>query len=142
MEMNLNGRKVKFQVARSNLKEQIAKHLGISESEIPDGMVQYDPETNTVLVDKNTSGTYARYAALHECICAGPYKALAPKTTNPSKRCGLIDRMIIKIMPKSERKDYVSQRIKLFEAMIEYNLNPAKDKQFREALASLKSISE
>lgn len=138
--MELNGRKVTFTLIRGNLREQVAKAAGKSPEEITDALVKYDQETNTVAVDVGASKNYAIYAALHECICCGPYKGMAPKTSTPAKRCGLIDRMLIKSMPKSEREKYIEKRIEMFEALIEYNLNPSLDKQFRESLKTLKSV--
>lgn len=142
MKVELNGRTVTYDVVRSNLREQVAKQLGISADEITDGLVKYDPEKNLVIVDNNADKQYAIYAGLHECICCGPYKSMAPKTTDAKKRCGLIDRMLIKTMPKAERKKYLEKRLEMFEALIEYNLNPSLSRQFQESLKLLKAISE
>ncbi|MBR2543249.1 hypothetical protein IKF03_01445 [Candidatus Saccharibacteria bacterium] len=141
MKVELNGRVVTYNIARGNLREQVAKQVGVSADEITDGLVKYDSEKNLVIVDNNADKQYAIYAGLHECICCGPYKGMAPKTSTPAKRCGLIDRMLIKSMPKSEREKYIEKRIEMFEALIEYNLNPSLDKQFRESLKALKSVT-
>ncbi|MBR3180069.1 hypothetical protein IKF57_00845 [Candidatus Saccharibacteria bacterium] len=142
MKVALNRRQVEFTLSRGDLRGEVASIAGLPAEEITDALVKYDPETNIVTVDKGASKEYALYAALHECICCGPYKGMAPKTTEAKKRCGLIDRMLIKTMPKAERQTYIKKRLEMFEACINYNLNPALNKQFTESIKLLKQVSE
>lgn len=115
-------------------------YSGYFGKEITDSLVQYDPGTNTVTVDERANEFYVRYAAIHECICCGKYKHLAPRTIEPQKRCAAIDKMIILSMPYVQRRFYVEERIEMFETLLERNLNPNLNDSFRESLRLLQEM--
>lgn len=138
---SFKGSQITYNLAVSNLREEVARFFpGISEEDVSDGLVKYNPHTNTVTVDKHVNGSYAKYAAIHECICCGPYRHLAPVTDDPNKRCGLIDKMLIQAMPESEREAYKAKRIEMFDTLIQRNLNPPMKPVFLESLKTLKSL--
>lgn len=80
------------------------------------------------------------HAAIHECICCGPYKDLAPAADSLNRRCGLIDKMLIQTMPESERKAYRTKRIEMFRTLIERKLNPPMEPAFLESIKTLESL--
>lgn len=141
MQMSFNGVQMTFNLVKGNLRKEVASYFpGISEEDISDGLVKYDPSTNTIAVDECASDSYAKYAAIHECICCGPYKELAPSTDDSNKRCGLIDEMLILAMPESERKAYREKRIEMFRTLIGRKLNPPMEPMFLESLSILESL--
>ena len=141
MQVDFNGNKMAFNLVRGNLRKEVASYFpGVSEEDITDGLVKYDPDTNTVAVDERASDSYAKYAAIHECICCGPYEDLAPATDSPNRRCGLIDKMLIQTMPESERKAYKEKRIEMFKTLIERKLNPPMEPAFLESIETLESL--
>ena len=141
MQVSFNGHQITCNLVRSNLRKEVAGYFpGVSEEDISDGLVKYDSRTNTVTVDEHASDSYAKYAAIHECICCGPYKDLAPATEDSDKRCGLIDEMLIQTMPESEQKVYKEKRIEMFKTLIEKKLNPPMESAFLESLKTLESL--
>ena len=100
-----------------------------------------DGETDKVFVDERASDSYAKYAAIHECICQGRCKHLAPLVDDPDMRCSEIDKMIIATMPESERKAYIEKRIEMFKALIDKNLNPQLTPMFEKSLKALQSLT-
>ena len=141
MKVDFNGTDISFNLVRGNLRKEVASLFPeTSEGDITDALVRYNLNTNTVTVDECASDSYAKYAAIHECICCGPYCTLAPDTDDPSKRCGLIDKMLIQDMPESERETYVAKRIEMFKTLIEKRLNPPLEHAFKESLETLKSL--
>lgn len=141
MRVEFGGTQIVFNLVRGNLRKEVASYFpGVSEEDISDGLVKYDPGTNTVAVDECASDSYAKYAAIHECICCGPYKDLAPTTDDPDKRCGLIDKMLIQAMPESEQKAYKAKRVEMFKTLIERRLNPQMEPAFQESLKTLESL--
>lgn len=143
MRINYNGDCLEFNLVRSDLRGEVAGFLpGVSKEDVPDSLVKYDPRTNTVTVDESASEEYAELAAIHECICCGPNRGLAPKTLIPRRRCGQIDIMLMKDLPKSDRVVYRTKRIEMFEFLINHGLNKPMEKTFRESLATLKSLED
>lgn len=141
MQVLFDGNPITFNLVRGNLRKEVADYFsGVSEEDVTDGLVKYDSSTNTVAVDECASDSYAKYAAIHECICCGPYKDLAPATDDSNKRCGLIDKMLIQAMPESERKAYKEKRIEMFKTLIERKLRPSMDPAFLESLKTLESL--
>jgi hypothetical protein len=108
-----------------------------------DSLVYFAPdgETDQVFVDIRASDSYAKYAAIHECICQGRCKHLAPKVNDPDMRCSEIDKMIIAAMPESERKAYIKKRIEMFKTLINKNLNPQLTPMFKKSLEALQSLT-
>lgn len=141
MQYQYKGTAIDFNLVRGNIRGEVASYFpGTSEDSITDGLVKYDSNTNTVAVDSNASDSYAKYAAIHECICCGKYRKLAPKTKDVQKRCGLIDKMLIESMPSDEREDYIDKRIEMFETLLKLHLNPPLEGSFREAITILKMM--
>ena len=141
MEVCFKGNQMVFNLIRGDLRKEVADYFpGLSEDNISNGLVKYDPNTNTVAVDECVNGLYAEYAAIHECICCGPYENLAPATSDPNKRCGLIDKMLIQAMPESEREAYRVKRIEMFKTLIERKLSPSLEPMFKESLRTLESL--
>lgn len=142
MKVNLDGKELDFNLVRSNfLKEIVGFFPGVLEDDITDALVKYDSSTNTVAVDERVSDSYAKYAAVHECICQGPYHNLAPSTDDPNKRCGLIDKMLIESMSEPEKKAYITKRIEMFKTLIEKKLNPPLESMFRESIEMLNHLN-
>lgn len=131
MVFDFRGETVECNVGRFDFRKQFG--------EITDSLVKYDDNSNTVIVDSRASESYAEYATIHECICCGRRKDLFPMEDNP-KRCGEIDKMLISIMPESEREAYIKKRIEMFEALLDRNLNPDFNDTFRCSLQTLKEV--
>lgn len=141
MQADFNGHKIVFNLVRGNLRKEVASYFsGVSEENVSDSLVKYNPRTNTVTVDDVASDSYAHYAGIHECICCGPYRDLVSDTDDPNKRCGLIDKMLIQAMPESEREAYRAKRIEMFKTLIEKKLNPPMEPVFLESLKTLESL--
>jgi hypothetical protein len=113
---------------------------GTAKEDISDGLVLFDQDTNTITLDICAGEHYAMYAALHECICCGHYGDLAPQTDDPNERCGLIDKMLVEIMPGPKRRAYIEKRIEMFETLIERGLNPPMEPMFKKSIEILKAI--
>lgn len=141
MKVVFNGHYFTFNLRRENLRKMVASHFpDTSEEQIPNSLVMYNPATNTITVDEHADEAYVMYAAIHECICCGTYKHLAPEVADRNKRCGSIDTMIVQNMPKSERKAYIAKRIEMFETLVEKGLNPQMEPMFRESIRMLRSL--
>ncbi len=112
-----------------------------NDPELTDSLVQYDPGSNTVTVDSRASEFYAKYAAIHECICCGKYKHLAPPQLNPNGRCAAIDRMLLTDMAPQERKYYLQKRLQMFETLLRMNLNEDLNDMFEASLKELKKLA-
>ena len=134
MEISFKGRKMNFGTAR----QPFADALGAS---VTDSLVYYSPGTNTVACDTRASDAYVKYASIHECICCGPYKDMAPTVENANQRCYFIDKMIIdEIKDEDEKKMYIQKRIEMFETLIKKHLNPPLEDSFKESLRLLKEM--
>ncbi|MBR3116162.1 hypothetical protein IKF30_02955 [Candidatus Saccharibacteria bacterium] len=131
MVFDLNGATIECNTGRFDFRKQFG--------EITDSLVKYDEESNTVTVDSRASESYAKYATIHECICCGRRKDLFP-VEESLKRCGEIDKMLLSIMPESERETYIKKRIEMFEALLDRNLNPDLNDTFRCSLQTLKEV--
>ena len=131
MRVDFNGNLIDFELNRADFAGQ----YGV------DSLVWFSTgEVDSVIVDERASDSYVKYASIHECICQGKCKHLAPKVANPNMRCGEIDKMIVAAMPKSEQKEYIEKRIEMFEALLDKHLNPPLEPLFRESLKMLKSL--
>lgn len=134
MQVDFNGNLIDFELSRADFASQ----YGV------DSLVWFSTgETiDKVIVDKKASDSYAKYASIHECICQGRCKHLAPKVADPKKTCGEIDKMIISSMPEAERRVYIEKRIEMFETLLDQHLssNPRLEPSFRESLKLLKSL--
>ena len=131
MKVEFNGNLIDFELSRANF----AKKYGT------DSLVWFSTgETDRITVDEQASDFYAKYASIHECICQGKCKHLAPEAADGDKRCGEIDKMIIVAMPESERDEYLKKRIEMFEALLDQHLNRPFEPMFRESLKILKSL--
>ena len=119
MKTKFNGHHIQCNLKYADLRGEIAGYFEVPKTDVSDGLVKYNSRSNTVTVDQAADSYYSNYAAIHECICCGPYKELAPKTHDLKRRCGLIDKMIIESMPESERKPYTAKRIEMFENRME-----------------------
>lgn len=141
MENDFKGNRISYNLVRGNIRKEVSGYFaGTSEDDFTDALVKYDPKTNTVAVDEHASDDYAKYAAIHECICCGPYGHLAPEVDNPNKRCGAIDKMIVAAIPKQKRAAYIAKRIEMFETLIEKHLNQSMEPAFHESLKMLKAL--
>ena len=105
--------------------------------DITDAFVQYDPKTETVFVDERATWQYAKYAAIHECICQGEYHHLAPKMDDQNNRCKNIDWLIIAAMPEYDRKAYIEKRIEALKAMLSRGINPEMKESYARDLSML-----
>ena len=139
MREKIFGTEVNCNLKKSDIREQLSKWY--PKETISDSLVMYDPASNTVTVDISASDEYAKYAAIHECICCGPYKDLAPKTDNPKKQCGLIDVMLLKEMPAENRSKYRAKRIEMFKDLLEKHLNPSLEEQFKQSIEILEEVN-
>lgn len=99
---------------------------------------------NRFLFDLRADNSYMTYAGLHECVCCGSYKELAPKVSDISDKCGAIDLMIIEEMPFEYRKTYVLKRIEMFQTLLDKRLYKTQElkKQFEHALEIMKKELE
>ena len=104
-----------------------------------DNLVYYSDD-GTVIVDERADDTYTKYASIHEAICQGPYKNLAPACDNPNCRCLEIDKMIIGLMSKDKRNEYIEKRISMFNNLLDKNISPELNDIFKESLEGLKKI--
>lgn len=139
MREEIFGKEVNCNLKKSDIREQLSKWY--PKETISDSLVMYDPASNTVTVDIAASDEYAKYAAIHECICCGPYKDLAPETDNPKKQCGLIDVMLLKEMPEESRSKYRAKRIEMFKDLLEKHLNPSLEEQFKQSIEILEEVN-
>ena len=131
MQVEFNGNQIDFELSRTDFATQFGT----------DSLVWFSSgEADKVIVDKQASDSYAKYAAIHECICQGRCKHLAPKVANPNLRCGEIDKMILVAMPESERRQYLEKRIEMFETLLDKHLNQPMEPLFRESLKTLRSL--
>lgn len=131
MQVDFNGNLIDFELGRADF----AKQYGA------DSLVWFSTgDTHKVIVDERASDSYAKYASIHECICQGRCKHLAPKVTNPNMRCGEIDKMIVSTMPEPERQPYIEKRIEMFETLLDKHLNRPLEPLFCESLKILKSL--
>lgn len=134
MRIEFNGNIVDVTLGRTDFASQFGT----------DSLVYFSSEggTDQVFVDEQASESYAKYAALHECICMGKCGHLAPAVDDPELRCSAIDKMIVDAMPEAERQDYVNKRIEMFETLINKNLNPGMTSTFEKSLKELKKLRE
>lgn len=132
MRIEFNGSFIDVQLGRFDFAGQYGT----------DSLVYFSNEggTDQVFVDKQASESYAKYAAIHECICRGKCGCLAPAVDDLNARCGEIDKMIIDTMPKAEKKVYIEKRIEMFNTLINKNLDPASTPMFEKSLEILKSL--
>lgn len=132
MNVSFRGNEIVFELGRNDFASKYDT----------DSLVWFNGngETDQVIVDEQASNSYAKYAAIHECICQGRCKHLAPKVADPNMRCGEIDKMIIATMPEAEKKEYIKKRIEMFETLINKHLNPTLEPLFRESLKTLKTL--
>ncbi len=129
----INGTEVKVDIRKTNFKEQGYDFEGSE-------YLVYFANDGKVFVDKYADKEYVKYSAIHEAICQGEYKDLAPKCSNPNCRCFEIDKMLIGMMPYKERGEYAMKRIKMFSLLLEKNMNPALNDVFKESLEGLKKM--
>jgi len=133
MQVDFNGNLIDFELSRADFATQYGT----------DSLVWFSTgNTDKVTVDEQASDSYAKYASIHECICQGRCKHLAPEVADPDRRCGEIDKMTIAAMPESERKLYIKKRIEMFETLIERKLRPPMEPAFRESLRVLESLQD
>lgn len=131
MQVDFNGNLIDFELSRADF----AKQYGA------DSLVWFSTgDIDKVIVDEQASDSYAKFASIHECICQGRCKHLAPKVTNPNMRCGEIDKMIVSAMPEPERRPYIEKRIEMFETLLDKHLNRPLEPLFRESLKILKLL--
>lgn len=131
MKVDFKGNRIDFELGRADF----VKQYGV------DSLVWFSTgDIDKVIVDERASDSYAKYASIHECICHGRCKHLAPKVTNPNMRCGEIDKMIVSAMPEPERRQYIEKRIEMFEALLGKHLNPPLEPLFRESVKILRSL--
>lgn len=132
-KMIINGTEVKVDIRKTNFKER-GYDFGGSE------YLVYFANDGRVFVDERADDEYVKYAALHEAICQGAYKDLAPKCSNPNCRCFEIDKMIIGLMPYEKRGPYATKRIAMFNLLLDKNINPAMNDIFKESVEGLKKM--
>ena len=111
----------------------------LRDKKLTDSLVQYNPRRQTVTVDSRADETYKFFASIHEAICVGNFKHLAPKVEDPLDRCGMIDLMLLEEIPVEYREKYVKKRIEMFETLISKHLNPKLEESFKHSLKILKS---
>ncbi len=131
MEVFYLGEKIIQDVAR--------RDFGSPKGYTTDALVQYNIPNDIVFVDERCDKPYERYAALHEAICCGRYKHLAPRVKNPLDQCGMIDLAIIEYMEASYREKYVRKRIEMYETLLDGDFTPKYTEQFQHSLAILKN---
>ena len=95
---------------------------------------------DSFVFDSRADSSYMTYAGLHECICCGSHKGLAPKVSDAHDKCGAIDLMILEEMPFSYRKTYILKRIEMFQTLLNRRLYETKEQkvQFEQALEVMK----
>ena len=131
MKVVFKGTSIDFELRRADF----VKQYGV------DSLVWFSSgETDMIIVDEQVSDSYAKYASIHECICQGKCKHLAPMVADPNVRCGEIDKIIVEAMPEFERKPYIEKRIEMFETLLDKHLNRLLEPMFRESLKILESL--
>ena len=132
METIFNGNRIKFKLGRADFVSQYGS----------DSLIYFvsNEAGDMVVVDERADDTYVKYAAIHECICQGRCKHLAPEIADPNKRCGEIDKMIVAAMPETDRKTYVEKRIEMFETLLDQHLNPNLDPLFVESEKMMREL--
>ena len=133
------GELVTFKIAREDFSKQEPLE-GVSFPELT-SLVMFNKKEDTVIVDDGANYDYALYAGLHESICCGKYKYLAPETSDPLDKCGAIDKMILEEMPSELRSMYLSMRIRMFKTLLERNLNERLNPMFERALKILEEVT-
>lgn len=111
--------------------------------DLPPYLVQYDPESNTVTVDTRAPEEYIRYTALHEAICGGNCGkfcgANLPKPGDEN-RCQMVEKTILEeVVPVEQQEKYARQRVEMFTALLDMNLNEKANPAFRKSLIYLES---
>ncbi len=121
------GKMVKCEVKRTSHRKLL------NDENITDSLVQFEPEDGIVTVDERASENYAKYAALHECVCCGKYAYLVPHE-DPLGRCARIDELVMALMPATYRREYSEKRLEMFKTLLEKNLNPSLNESFKRSL--------
>ncbi len=134
MKFDLNGKTIECNTAKFDYSQVFEG--------VTDALVQYEEKSNTVTVDERASDSYAKYATIHECICCGKYQHLFPVKGDAKERCSEIDKMLISLMPESEREPYIKKRIEMFETLIDRNLRPDLNETFKISLQTLKEVGK
>lgn len=142
MRTVFKGTVIETKVKKENLREKIQKYLGVEIRTT--SLVQFDPKKHVVTVDERANENYQKFAAIHECICCGKYKNLAPQTDDPHKRCGEIDKMLMAAMPAQLAENYRLKRIEMFQTLLDHKLYGSEDLKltFENSLNLLKGDTE
>ena len=130
-----NGREIRFNLVRCDFAKLF------NETNLTDALVQFNPSMSKVTVDTRVDENYALFAGVHECICCGEYGYLAPVMVKRENRCGLIDKMLLEeCIPESYAETYRHKRIEMYKTLIEKNLNPTLNAQFKKAISILQKL--
>ena len=132
MVFYFNGKAVECNTNRFNYSQYFG--------EVTDSLVQYDENTNTVTVDERASDVYARYATIHECVCCGRHQDMFLWANDKNRRCIEVDKMLISLMPESDRESYIKKRIEMFKTLLERNLRPDMNESFKNSLKGLEEL--
>lgn len=132
--VRMDGVEMVFNIRRDDFSKYVKVDADIAKT-----LVMFDPVTKTVTVDNSADPQYALWAGIHECICClDEFNSIAPAVEDPKDQCGAIDQKLLSRMPRDLRELYRENRIKMFESLIKYHLNPALEEQFAHSLAILK----
>ncbi len=130
--------KVKMEIKKEMISCDVERtdHRKLLKDEgLTDSLVQFDPESELVTVDERATKKYAKYAAIHECICCGKKAHLVPSLGEGDfDRCARVDRLIMEHMPESYRKEYSRKRVEMFETLLKKGLNPTLNNSFEHSL--------
>ena len=67
--------------------------------EVTDSLVQFNHNSGIVTVDERTSENYAKYSAIHECICCGKFADLVPRNGDDDiSRCSRVEQLVMDSM--------------------------------------------
>ena len=100
--------------------------------EVTDSLVQFNHNSGIVTVDERTSENYAKYSAIHECICCGKFADLVPRNGDDDiSRCSRVEQLVMDSMPESYRIEYSTKRREMFSTLLEKGLNPSLNESFK-----------
>ena len=106
-------------------------------------LIQYDQTNSVVTVDTDMKDKdYIKWAVVHECVCCGTTTEFSglelPKPGDPT-RCMTVEMILLtSVIPPEYREKYARQRVEMFHALLDLELNKKFNASFNNSLAYLR----
>lgn len=133
----LHGKEVRFRL------ETFDYAKALQDPDLTKTLVRYDDNNQTVYIDSRHEDKmfYGKLAGIHECICVGCNRDLAPNTQDPNARCFLIDKMILStICEPSRREEYIKSRIEMHKTLLDKKLAPQMAESCKYAIEEFEKL--